>query len=215
MGILQQVKITEKRDVWKWANDFNEGYSVKAVRMELAGMQNATRTEQHFVWNSWAPLKVNYLAWRAIEGKIASKIALTNRGCNFENLVCDRCGLYNEDTNHILVGCLWARTTWWHVCRWIDIQFPVAAESVKEILVYMQSQIGSRRWKKIINVAALATIWRLWEARNAMVFDGNFVPVKRIVENIKEDVYVWCTYRSNLKALAWEKWVEFEILELL
>ncbi|XP_021995475.1 uncharacterized protein LOC110892627 [Helianthus annuus] len=171
--------------------------------------------EVNFQWNSWAPIKCNYLLWRAISGKVAAKLSLLHRGINLDNLCCDRCGYGLEDPDHIFAGCIWARSVWWQVAVWMRIPPPIDATSLKEAVKLMTSNTGSAKWKKIVYTVVLASVWRIWRVRNLMVFEGVFVPIRRIVDLIKEDAFLWISHRSKLPNPDWDNWLEFNVVNLL
>ncbi|KAJ0441866.1 hypothetical protein HanIR_Chr16g0802681 [Helianthus annuus] len=61
----------------------------------------------------------------------------------------------------------------------------------------------------------MAAVWRIWKARNEKVFEDNFIPILRTVEEIKEDLFLWICNRSNLKKPSWENRRFFDILDML
>ncbi|KAF5805297.1 hypothetical protein HanXRQr2_Chr05g0207631 [Helianthus annuus] len=133
------------------------------------------------------------------------------RGVPFSDCLCSRCGMGAEDPDHIFIGCLWARSIWWSILVWMRISFPVDIVNINELMVYIHKQPGSSRWKRVVYTVALATIWRLWNARNEMIFNGRFIPVSSTVDLIKEDAFLWLNNRSNIKSLSWENWGMFDI----
>ncbi|XP_035844456.1 E3 UFM1-protein ligase 1 homolog isoform X2 [Helianthus annuus] len=57
--------------------------------------------------------KVNYLGWKAVEGRLAAKMELGCSGVSANYLICCRCGLDREDTSHIFIKCVVARCFGW------------------------------------------------------------------------------------------------------
>ncbi|KAJ0491717.1 hypothetical protein HanIR_Chr12g0566871 [Helianthus annuus] len=64
------------------------------------------------------------------------------------------------------------------------------AESIMDILEFGQAQIGSQRWRKVVHMVIVASLWRLWLARSDKEFNDVMVPVTRNVEFIKELLHV-------------------------
>ncbi|KAJ0934872.1 putative reverse transcriptase zinc-binding domain-containing protein [Helianthus annuus] len=190
-------------------------FSVNALRRELEKKGATNEEDFQFVWNMWAPLKCNYLLWRALQNRVASKMGLCHRGVSISDTHCERCGYEVETVEHIFVSCLFARSIWWNFFVWVRIPMPNTLNSLKEIIKTIQESPGSQRWKKIVYTAALATVWSIWAARNAKVFEGRFIPVRRMIEAIKEDAFVWISNRSKLPTLDWDNWVSFDVSSLL
>ncbi|MFS7983190.1 putative reverse transcriptase zinc-binding domain-containing protein [Helianthus anomalus] len=88
-------------------------------------------------WNNWAPPKVNFLVWRALLGKIASKVGLARRGVPLSDVSCSRCGIAEENPDHLFVNCLWARSIWWNVLSWMRIAFPMDLSSLGDFVSYV------------------------------------------------------------------------------
>ncbi|KAJ0779426.1 hypothetical protein HanPI659440_Chr06g0226381 [Helianthus annuus] len=65
-----QLDVAENFERWAWYNDFDIGYSVKDVRMDLGATSLNANDEPKFLWNSWVIPKANYMAWRAFSGGI-------------------------------------------------------------------------------------------------------------------------------------------------
>ncbi|MFS7975109.1 putative reverse transcriptase zinc-binding domain-containing protein [Helianthus anomalus] len=215
-NLLRSAVITaDKQDRWSWVNNEGTSFSVKGVRMEVAAAVNDGEQEDRFFWNSWAPLKHNYFLWRVIKNKVAAKSCLAKRGILMHDMLCERCGIGIEDVDHVFINCLWARSIWWQVAVWLRIPPPISASSLKEVYKDFMDNIGSARWHRIVHLVILATVWRIWHARNLKVFEGRFIPTRRILDFIKEDAFLWVTHRSNLPNPDWEKWIDFNVADLL
>ncbi|KAJ0890157.1 putative reverse transcriptase zinc-binding domain-containing protein [Helianthus annuus] len=215
LATLDQICLNNNQDVWKWENKEELNFSVKSIRLELAEKRLGKEKEAWFYWNAWATLKANYLGWRAMLGRIALKVGLAAHGVQMPNLLYDRCGYGIEDPDHIFVSCLLARSVWWNIFRCIRVSLPPNITKLSEILKTLRSSPGAKKWKKLVHVVALATVWWIWKARNMKVFDGRFVSIDRMIENIKEKAFVWITHRSRLPNPDWDKWVVFDVVDLL
>ncbi|KAJ0816203.1 putative RNA-directed DNA polymerase [Helianthus annuus] len=216
VGINLKDRIVQIGEKWIWLNDPNASFSVKKVRSDLEEAANLGAIEPvAFRWNPWVPPKVNVLAWRAILGKIASKMGLHDRGIPISDTLCPRCGMYVEDPAHIFVKCLWAKSIWWSICTWMRVSFPADIDSLADLVAFFLSQPGDSKWKKTVYSIALVTVWRIWIARNSKAFEDIFIPVSKSVELIKEEAFIWIFNRSKLKALTWGKWLDFDLAELM
>ncbi|XP_022008369.1 uncharacterized protein LOC110907742 [Helianthus annuus] len=215
-GVSLSANIVPAGDSWKWSSDPNGSFSVKQVRLDLDSA-DATSGSESFVydWNPWATPKANYLLWRAMTGKIASKVGLHIRGIPLGDTCCSRCGCEEEDPDHIFVRCLWARCIWWNVLVWMRVPYPANISNLKELIDFIKNQPGGKVWKRIVYLVALATVWSIWRARNEKVFEDRFIPILLSVEQAKEDAFLWVCNRTNLKKICWEKWKDFDLLDLL
>ncbi|MFS7907641.1 hypothetical protein Hanom_Chr01g00073741 [Helianthus anomalus] len=74
---------------------------------------------------------------------------------------------------------------------------------------------GARKWKKLVNLVAQATVWRIWKTRNAKIFEGKNTSIQATVKLIKEDSYTWAMHRSNSTVTSWEKWLSFDVSSML
>ncbi|XP_021992263.1 uncharacterized protein LOC110889070 [Helianthus annuus] len=215
MGLLNNVSLINKKDSWVWDTSSGEAFSIKCIRQEIDSWGSDQAIEACFKWNSWATPKSNYLLWRAISGKVASKYALNQRGIPLQSIMSDRCGLKVETSDHVFVESLFAQSIWWNVFVWSKVPFPRNVATLRDLLKDILESPGNKTWMKLIYMVAAATVWRMWQARNNKTFEWVFVPVLRTVEFIKEDAFVWLKNRTKLPPLAWEKWIYFDVLDLL
>ncbi|MFS8006822.1 hypothetical protein Hanom_Chr14g01253641 [Helianthus anomalus] len=70
---------------------------------------------------------------------------------------------------------------------------------------------GSACRKRVIEVIFDATLWHIWKARNSVIFEGNQFNAGKVVEDIKEDSFMWIKYRSKSSGLVWERWRDFNV----
>ena len=117
--------------------------------------------------------------------------------------------------DHIFAKCIFSRCIWWNILVWLRIPWPPDELSLSELVTKILECPGSNRWKKIVFMVVVAMIWRIWEARKKMVFDGTFVPVRATVDLIKEDGFLWIKHRGGSANILWENWKNFEVLSLL
>ncbi|KAF5797593.1 putative RNA-directed DNA polymerase [Helianthus annuus] len=215
-GISLSQNLVEENGVWKWRSSAEEGFSVKQVRRDLESSRvESAEVDSALLWNSWAPGKGNILLWRALLGRIASREGLVRRGVSLPVVDCPRCGLDIESSDHVFIRCLWAKSIWWNVLSWLRISFPSQCDSLGELVKYIKDCPGSATWKRLVSMVVIATVWRIWSARNVKVFEDLFIPIMKTVEFIKEDSFIWvCNRAKNMKP-SWEKWVLFDVVDLM
>ncbi|KAM0033883.1 putative reverse transcriptase zinc-binding domain-containing protein [Helianthus debilis subsp. tardiflorus] len=57
-----------------------------------------------------------------MEGWIPTATALARRSVNVGNERCPLCGIAEEDADHLLVACSFARSVWWSVLVGLSFQ---------------------------------------------------------------------------------------------
>ena len=62
-----------------------------------------------FIWRNFAPPRVKFFAWLLIQDRIQCKTNLEKKGL-LSNATCDLCKSQDEDANHIVSGCSFARS---------------------------------------------------------------------------------------------------------
>ncbi|KAJ0508909.1 putative RNA-directed DNA polymerase [Helianthus annuus] len=213
--LLANTVLKDAKDQWQWENEDGVPFSVRAVRRELYKQGEDQSGGSDFYWNSWAPLKANYFLWRALMGKVATKNELRKRGVNIQEVICATCGFEEETIDHLFAKCLTARSIWWNVFSWLKIPWPPFLDSLKEILEVLQNSPGAKTWKRLVHMIAVATVWRIWIVRNNTVFEGEGISVRKAVDLIKEDSFIWISNRSKKPTPKWDQWIDFEVLCML
>ncbi|KAJ0586700.1 putative reverse transcriptase zinc-binding domain-containing protein [Helianthus annuus] len=144
-GIILKDNLVAEGASWKWRLDPNGSFSVKQfwLDLELAAGGDANDVVSYH-WNSWATPNANYLLWRALTGKIVSKVGLFNRGVPLANSSCSRCGRDGEDLDHIFVNCLWTRCIWWNILTWMRISFPAEISNLRDLVSFIKNWPGGR-----------------------------------------------------------------------
>jgi hypothetical protein len=211
LGVLESMVIVPKEDSWVWSS--HKGVPLKLVLLEK-------RLQHHVVWGKttdcfcgtlWVPVKVRFFVWRAVDGKIATLVALNSRGMNFANTVCSSCGVGQDSADHILVSCLYAKIVWWHVFVWCGILFPGNLSTINEYLEALETMQVSVVRKKLLHAIVLATGWNLWMACNNKIFKGKATTAYKCVAEIKEIAFLWIKNRSKFHNIEWEKLESFDL----
>ncbi|KAJ0808570.1 hypothetical protein HanPI659440_Chr01g0004851 [Helianthus annuus] len=125
--------------------------------------------------------------------------------------MCARCGYGIESPDHLFAACMLARSVWWHVFVWVRVPMPPNLNTTKEIIEVLTSSPGAKRWKRLVRLAAMATIWRIWDARNKKVLEGTTTSIQKTVDLIKEDTFSWVSHRSSIPTPTWDDWLSFNV----
>ncbi|KAJ0683718.1 putative RNA-directed DNA polymerase [Helianthus annuus] len=213
--LLSGVKMGQGQDGWGWVGNRNGSFSVADVRMQIAEATKMEDAREWSHWNNWVLSKVNLFCWKADLNKIPTKRALVRRGVTMHDLSCNRCGIVEEDADHVIARCLFARAIWWQICRWLKLPFPEDGLSTQGLLNMVKDAKGSKEWKKAIGVVIMTAMWEIWKSRNEKVFNDRSIAITRTVEQVKENSFLWIRCRSKFCNLQWDRWCDFNIRDII
>ncbi|XP_022015058.1 uncharacterized protein LOC110914576 [Helianthus annuus] len=189
----------------------HQEFSVKNVKSSLGQRLDLNSAAYVFSWNNWVTGKCTTFVWRAIEEKIASAVALRNRGMNLPDIICKTCGAAEESAVHIPLRCNFAKRTWESVTNWLKIPMVNVEGSLKDLLLEMNEIQRSKGVRKAIYAVAIQTMWILWKTRNERVFKGRQGKVQTVLEEIKEASYPGVKLRSKHGSITRQEWWDFNI----
>ncbi|KAJ0668540.1 putative RNA-directed DNA polymerase [Helianthus annuus] len=215
LNVLNKEGLGSWEDRWGWRTDKWEEFTVATVKEQIAKLKESEQDVQWPHWNSWAPTKVNYFTWRAALGRIAVKQELRKRGVELGNGLCTRCGTSEESVEHLISGCTLSKSVWWNILVWLKLPVNGDLSSCEKIMAYANGLNGSTDWKKTVKMVFQATIWHLWKTRNEKEFRGVSRSGNNVVEDVKTDTFLWMKGRSNFKDLVWERWVDFNVRDII
>ncbi|KAJ0623903.1 hypothetical protein HanIR_Chr01g0037321 [Helianthus annuus] len=92
----------------------------------------------------------------------------------------------NENADHLLVKCHFAKSVWWMVCRWLNVPLWGVFSSVVSILNHGLN-LDTDSKKKIVYAILMLTIWSIWISRNEAVFNRKFVSPLSALKEIKSN----------------------------
>ncbi|KAI3745447.1 hypothetical protein L1987_58559 [Smallanthus sonchifolius] len=212
---LRKTGVTTTEDMgMEGGEDDQKTFSTAKFRSQVEEQIGEKINVGRFKWNNWIPKKITYFAWRLLLGCIPSKGAMVHRGINIGDTTCGLCGYGTETTDHLAASCIMVKAIWWHIHVWLKIPFHGSATSGDDILEDLHKHNGSYQWKKVLEVVMFTTWWRIWKARNELIFERVPFSVIKVVEAIKEDAFVWLNHRSPIGNLDWERWCEFNLRDV-
>ncbi|KAD4384673.1 hypothetical protein E3N88_24841 [Mikania micrantha] len=158
-----------ERDKWVWGATNPIEFSVGSVR---ALIEERLLPYDNFKipWIKWVPLKVNVFAWRAGLDCIPSKDCLIKRGISI-NYMCSLCSVHSESSVHLLLRCGIASSVWDKVFMWCKAPKELIL-TIRDILILHNSWPFSTMHKKLLHAIFVTTLWCIWKARNAKVFEN-------------------------------------------
>ncbi|XP_022042020.1 uncharacterized protein LOC110944676 [Helianthus annuus] len=112
---------------------------------------------------------------------------MVHRSVQIGDLACSSCGLEEEDSDHILFLCMWAKAIWLNVWNWLNLTGPDPSSIEAKAIHAVKSLNGSNQWKQLVEVVLFSTMRKIWKYRNSKIFEGRWEAVPKMLDGIKED----------------------------
>ena len=183
-----------KTDGWRWTADSEGVYSVKAAYLVLR-QQNRRPTSKFFemIWETPAPSKVVFHAWRIGLNRLPTMDNLAKRGVLVDSNgfgLCYFCKRELESVTHVFFECYSTYQIWMSCCSWLGISTAMP----RDVLGHLQL-FESRGWNEHLR-RAWRTIWlavvhAIWTHRNDAAFHGTLITVDAVVDLIKLKSWLW------------------------
>ena len=127
----------------------------------------------HFIWKFWALLKCKIFIWLAVQYRVWTSDRRARHGLQANASVCFTCNGDEDNVEHILMQCAYARGTWQSILEHyrIDIQTPSPRNTLVQWWTTARKSFD-RRDRRGFDSLTLITTWSLWKQRNARVFGG-------------------------------------------
>ena len=184
------------RDSWGWGSS-----SVYIVTSSFSHLQisahasavDSSRSHNATIWNLVWILpsipKINFFTWIVIHQKLLTGENLSKKGF-YGPFRCCLCFQAAKSSAHILVECVFAQKVWALVLRGLSFSFfPLNAEPV--ILFknwqsrYRGALSSNHAWRKIWQAIPKFIWWKLWLARNDMIFNGKILKPEIVASKAK------------------------------
>ena len=148
------------------------------------------------VWNSVVPPKIGVFAWEAAWGKVLTLDQLKRRGMFFANR-CFMCEEEEENIDHLLIHCKFAKMLWDLLLSIVGISWVFPQSVIHTLLAWQGTAVGKKR-RKIWFAAPLCLFWNLWRARNLLVFENEVPSAQRIKVNFVSNFWTWANLHSGV-----------------
>lgn len=190
---LREVHLSEDvEDSILWKHTISGDYSASSAYN--AQFLTITRSAMYkVVWKAWAPPKVKFLAWLAIQDRVWTAVRLAKRGwpnCG----PCPLCKREPETVEHLFFQCRYTLRVWAFVKDWlqlveVDTSVWATATSIEDWWIDMAStqSIHKRAMPSIIMLVSKA----IWDERNARVFRNHSAPSFILLQAIKIEARLW------------------------
>jgi hypothetical protein len=173
--------------------------SDKAVwSLTTAGNFNCAATWKHLrskqievpwwklIWFQGAIPKHCFIGWLAMKDRLTTKDRLLLWGINVD-LVCQFCRQYMEDRNHLFFKCSFSSRIWKYI---MGLCLASSAPDNWDLLLEcgIKNLKGRSFRVTLCKIAWWATLYHLWQQRNARLHAGEMKSEENIIKAIRRDV---------------------------
>ena len=186
---LRDVHLQEgMEDSIVWNLTSNGEYSTSsAYKAQFFG---ATHTNMNkLVWKAWAPPKIKFFAWLAIQNRLWTADRLEKRGWANCGL-CPLCKQTQETAAHLFSQCRFSKRVWRMTKDWLGISSIRMEEWTADLSIEDWWRKMAFKSKAIASITMLVT-WTIWKERNARVFNNKSTPPPTLFEAINGEARLW------------------------
>nr|XP_040244157.1 uncharacterized protein LOC120963556 [Aegilops tauschii subsp. strangulata] len=158
-------------DLFSWPADSSGRYTAQSTYHRLClGTERVPFAS--CIWKSWALLKCKLFAWLAVQHRIWTTDRRARHGLQEVPSACYTCLQEEDNAEHILVQCVYAREVWHYTWNTLGLQGRIPEAHASLLDWWLEGRSSFRRsWKRGFDTLVIATIWVLWKQRNARVFN--------------------------------------------
>lgn len=124
--------------------------------------------------------------------------------------MCLICEEEVESAEYLMISCRFAQLVWSVISSWCKVP-SIYAFTIRDLLEMHRYTSFSKRKAKAFYAVCLTTIWCVWRAQNALVFEGNPIILNNVVGEIKALSYLWVKHRGKNTSLTSEMWRGFKL----
>nr|GEZ61310.1 cysteine-rich receptor-like protein kinase [Tanacetum cinerariifolium] len=156
--VIEGVLLHDMVDRWKRTLEGSGEFSVASARKFidnslLIGSPKKTR------WIKMVPIKVNILAWKVQFDLLPTRLNLSRRGVEIQNICCSVCNKQVESMNHLFFACSLARDIYRKIALWWELTYS-EFHSYEEWLAWFCSLMISSKHKELLEGIYYAMWWQ-------------------------------------------------------
>ncbi|CAI9290592.1 unnamed protein product [Lactuca saligna] len=155
---LSSVQLVNGADTWESSLDKYKAFKVCDIRWKVDGQYGITQNIPTIKWSKEVPNKVNCFLWRVIQKSIASMSGLRARGIETQTTMCGACINEEEDADHILVRCPFAKSVRDKIFNWCGIQNQ-SFNSIDELLGFVENWGKRPKMKARFHTICYGLVW--------------------------------------------------------
>ena len=138
------------------------------------------------IWKRFVPPKFSFSVWLACRNRLATRDRLHYLHLN--DVTCPFCKHENESHSHLFFACNFTRQIWAQIRSWLGVSREMSTVESSLKWIKKEHQGTSIRSRAVL-LAFSATIFEIWRARNALVFDSDTITRESIIARIKLATY--------------------------
>lgn len=119
-GAPSHVELVPSIDKWRYKLASDGNFYSSHLR-SLINSRFTTHVDNPTKWVHLAPIKDNGFIWSACLDQIPSIVALSRQGVSISSSICQFCSTGMDVTNHIPVGCPFAKDGLRWILNWCNI----------------------------------------------------------------------------------------------
>ena len=164
------IRDPASEDRFSWPADPSGVYTAKSTYNRLCqGTERAPYAT--CIWISWAILKCKIFAWLAVQHRIWSSDRRARHGLQSDPSACYTCLQDEDNTEHILIQCVYAREVWHYMFEELSLRGSIPTQADTLLDWRLTTRVNFRKGhKRGFDTVIIAATWALWKQRNARVF---------------------------------------------
>ncbi|CAO2039804.1 unnamed protein product [Urochloa humidicola] len=191
----------DRRHMTAWPN---AQFSSRSAYI-MTHINDTTNPDVARIWKTKLPLKVKFFGWLLYFDRLNTRANLYHKNIRtLEESHCEHCPGTLETDDHIFVLCPRAE----HV--WARLGLAVRqGEHRSPWLLGCSLQLPSQPQTDVM----LLTLWHVWKARNAVVFDHQSLSTTQILHRVVADLEQWsCRFKKTMpQLLVWKTYISSRI----
>jgi hypothetical protein len=191
---LAEVQCNEAvQDKFTWKGSASGKYTARETYDMLChGRVYSSLAEP--IWKAKAPLRCKIFGWLASRYRLWTSDRRARHGLQDEPDVCYTCLLEEDNVDHILAQCVFARQVWHGGLLAVNLHMVEPQQDSKLEDWWIAARDFVRREdRRRFDAFVLLTAWMLWKQRNARVFGNQREQrdVQGLINRIKEELCLW------------------------
>jgi len=198
-------KDVEDTQVWK-SDEFGR-FSVKSTYEFLAKSERGSQKEVFSIlWKTKTFPNVLITTWRALLGRLPTRLGLSRRGIVLNTTMCALCLVEEESCQHLFVECKCAHRVWNKCFKWIGI-FSVQHKDIAIHFEGFSLSNGSKKQNMVWRGVWAAIVRSLWEHRNDVVFNEGVVDEDEVLHKAQLKSLLWLKHKGHNFCYSFSDWV--------